>query len=117
MGAERLQGNRGKSPAETRFLCLPVSPAPGEEVTQRLHRPCESNAAPLAAPYDIFPLRKIKERRKTPPRWPGGDRWMDQATVKKAGETERWTEAAGEVRGRKEGGREMRGSDATEKRV
>lgn len=37
--------------------------------------------------------------------------------VKKAGERQRWTEAAGEVRGRKEGGREMRGSDATEKRV
>lgn len=39
--------------------------------------------------------------------------------VKKAGERarERWREAAGEVRGREEGGREMRGSDATEKRV
>lgn len=66
MGAERLQGNRGKSPAETRFLCLPVSPAPGGEVTQRLHRPCEPNAAPLAAPYDIFPLRKIKEEQDPP---------------------------------------------------
>lgn len=31
MARRGLQASRGKSPAETHFLCLPVSPAPGDK--------------------------------------------------------------------------------------
>lgn len=59
------KANRGKSPAESRFLCLPVSPDPGD---MWLHNfTGRGSQTQPSAPSDIFPLRQIKEEGEDPP--------------------------------------------------